>query len=367
MPIAAAIATFVMILAAAYLLWMFQRLVFGDLSEFLRGLGHHLTDVRPVEALTLVPLGTLVVIFGLFPGLVLDLVQGTVRQSPRTRSPAPSRSTSPVWRSGGRRADDDDLPTDVLAISRRSSPRSLLAAAILSSTSSSPAAACRRSSTAFIGLAIVGALVALPATVGHPAGEGVRRRLQRRRPDDVPRPAVRRHRRAHDRCSRPTTSRSATCPWRSSRRSSCSRCPARCSSRARRDLLVLFLGLELMVLPGYLLAGYHKRDGYSTEGAIKYFLLGSFSSAIFLFGLAFIWGLTGTTRIDGVADQLTEIAAGRRRCRRPRDGARVPDDRRGVQDRRRAVPLLDAGRLPGLADAGDRLPVGRARRSAPSR
>ncbi len=51
------------------------------------------------------------------------------------------------------------------------------------------------------------------------------------------------------------------------------------------DLLVLFLGLELMVLPGYLLAGYHKTDGYSTEGAIKYFLLGSFSSAIFLFGL----------------------------------------------------------------------------------
>jgi len=77
------------------------------------------------------------------------------------------------------------------------------------------------------------------------------------------------------------------------------------------DLLVLFLGLELMVLPGYLLAGYHKQDGYSTEGAIKYFLLGSFSSAIFLFGLAFIWGLTGTTRIDGVAAQLAEIAGGR--------------------------------------------------------
>ena len=47
---------------------------------------------------------------------------------------------------------------------------------------------------------------------------------------------------------------------------------------ASADLLVLFLGLELMVLPGYLLAGYHKSDGYSTEGAIKYFLLGSFSS-----------------------------------------------------------------------------------------
>ncbi len=59
------------------------------------------------------------------------------------------------------------------------------------------------------------------------------------------------------------------------------------------DLLVLFIALELMVLPGYMLAGYHKTDGYSTEGAIKYFLLGSFSSAIFLFGLAFTWGATG--------------------------------------------------------------------------
>ena len=65
---------------------------------------------------------------------------------------------------------------------------------------------------------------------------------------------------------------------------------------ASTDLLLLFLGLELMVLPGYLLAAFHKTDAYSTEGAIKYFLLGSFSSAIFLFGLAFIWGLTGTTR-----------------------------------------------------------------------
>jgi NADH-quinone oxidoreductase subunit N len=73
---------------------------------------------------------------------------------------------------------------------------------------------------------------------------------------------------------------------------------------ASGDLLVLFLGLELMVLPGYVLAGYHKTDGYSTEGAIKYFLLGSFSSAIFLFGLAFVWGLTGETNIDRVAAAL---------------------------------------------------------------
>ncbi|HEY5435776.1 MAG TPA: NADH-quinone oxidoreductase subunit M [Candidatus Limnocylindrales bacterium] len=77
-PAAAAVAAFVMILAAGYLLWMFQRVAFGEVSDFLKGLGDHLTDMRPVEALTLVPLGALVVVFGLFPGLILDLVAGSV-------------------------------------------------------------------------------------------------------------------------------------------------------------------------------------------------------------------------------------------------------------------------------------------------
>src|SRR6266540_415902 len=79
---------------------------------------------------------------------------------------------------------------------------------------------------------------------------------------------------------------------------------------AGTDLLVLFLGLELMVLPGYLLAAYAKHDALSTEGAIKYFLLGSFSSAILLFGLGFVWGMTGTTRVAEVADHLARLAAG---------------------------------------------------------
>ena len=129
---------------------------------------------------------------------------------------------------------------------------------------------------------------------------------------------------------------------------------------ASTDLLLLFLGLELMVLPGYLLAAYHKTDAYSTEGAIKYFLLGSFSSAIFLFGLAFIWGMTGTTQ---GRRRVRRAQRHRRRGRAARaragDGARVPDHRRRLQDRGRPVPLLDAGRVPGLADADHRLPLGR--------
>jgi NADH-quinone oxidoreductase subunit M len=77
-PAVAAVATFCMVLAAGYLLWMFQRVAFGEVSDFLKGLGHHLTDMTPTEILTLAPLAALTVVFGLFPGLVLDLVKGAV-------------------------------------------------------------------------------------------------------------------------------------------------------------------------------------------------------------------------------------------------------------------------------------------------
>jgi NADH-quinone oxidoreductase subunit M len=75
-PWYAAVAAFVMILAAAYLLWMFQRVVTGEPSAFLLGLGHHLTDMTATEILTVAPLAALVVVFGLFPGIVLNLIQG---------------------------------------------------------------------------------------------------------------------------------------------------------------------------------------------------------------------------------------------------------------------------------------------------
>ena len=77
-----------------------------------------------------------------------------------------------------------------------------------------------------------------------------------------------------------------------------------------QDLLVLFIGLELLVLPGYLMAAFAKRDALSTEGAIKYFLLGSFSSAILLFGLVFVLGFTGSTQLQGIADALAGVFDG---------------------------------------------------------
>jgi NADH-quinone oxidoreductase subunit M len=79
-PVVAAVAALAMMLAAAYLLWMYQRMVFGDISEFLKGLGHQLTDMTRVEVLTLAPLVVLTVAFGLFPGLLLELWQAPVSE-----------------------------------------------------------------------------------------------------------------------------------------------------------------------------------------------------------------------------------------------------------------------------------------------
>jgi NADH-quinone oxidoreductase subunit M len=73
-PWVAGIATIVMVLAAAYLLWMYQRVIFGEPSAFLKGLGSHLTDISATEILTLAPLAALVVVFGFFPGILLGLI-----------------------------------------------------------------------------------------------------------------------------------------------------------------------------------------------------------------------------------------------------------------------------------------------------
>jgi NADH-quinone oxidoreductase subunit M len=66
----------VMVLAATYLLWMFQRVGFGPVSEFIAGLGDHMTDMTRTELATVAPLIALVVAFGLFPGLILHFLGG---------------------------------------------------------------------------------------------------------------------------------------------------------------------------------------------------------------------------------------------------------------------------------------------------
>ena len=67
------------------------------------------------------------------------------------------------------------------------------------------------------------------------------------------------------------------------------------------DLLVIFLALEVFSLALYVLTGLRRHVFASTEGAFKYFVLGGFSSAFFLYGIAFTYGLVGSTHLDRVA------------------------------------------------------------------
>lgn len=66
------------------------------------------------------------------------------------------------------------------------------------------------------------------------------------------------------------------------------------------DLLVIFLGLEVLSISSYALAGLKRRDQKSSEAAVKYFLLGSFASAFFIYGLALIYGISNSTNISGI-------------------------------------------------------------------
>ncbi len=72
------------------------------------------------------------------------------------------------------------------------------------------------------------------------------------------------------------------------------------------DLIVLYLGLELMALSTYVLAGFIRHDIKSNEAALKYFLLGAFSSAFLLYGISLIYGLTGTTDLKAIAAFISE-------------------------------------------------------------
>jgi len=73
-----------------------------------------------------------------------------------------------------------------------------------------------------------------------------------------------------------------------------------CLMATANELIVIFIGLEISSISSYVLAGYLRDDPRNNESALKYFLLGSFASAFFLYGIAWIYGLTGST-------YLTEI------------------------------------------------------------
>src|SRR5213078_2927088 len=77
-----------------------------------------------------------------------------------------------------------------------------------------------------------------------------------------------------------------------------------------RDLLMLFISLELVSAPGFLIAAFRKTDPRSNEAGLKFFLIGVLSSAVMLYGMSLIYGVTGTTRLTGIAAKLGGLHGG---------------------------------------------------------
>jgi len=77
-----------------------------------------------------------------------------------------------------------------------------------------------------------------------------------------------------------------------------------CFMASSTDLIMVFIGLEISSISTYILAGFKRKDALSNEASLKYFLLGSFATAFFLYGIAFVYGLTGTTNLLELSGRL---------------------------------------------------------------
>jgi NADH-quinone oxidoreductase subunit N len=89
-----------------------------------------------------------------------------------------------------------------------------------------------------------------------------------------------------------------------------------CLMTSAVELLVVFIALEISSISTYILAGYRKNTGKGPEAAIKYFLLGSFATGFLLYGVALIFGATGTTQINAIAALIPQARL-HRWCWRP--------------------------------------------------
>ena len=76
------------------------------------------------------------------------------------------------------------------------------------------------------------------------------------------------------------------------------------------ELVLIFIALEISSISTYILAGFRRRSAISSESSVKYFLLGSFATAFFLYGVALMFGATGSTRIDKIGEALSQYANG---------------------------------------------------------
>jgi len=84
-----------------------------------------------------------------------------------------------------------------------------------------------------------------------------------------------------------------------------------CIMATANELIMIFIGLEISSIATYIMAGYLRDDKRNNEAALKYFLLGSFATAFLLYGIAWIYGTTGSTNLESIRVALLTGATGR--------------------------------------------------------
>jgi len=77
-----------------------------------------------------------------------------------------------------------------------------------------------------------------------------------------------------------------------------------------RDLVSIFVSLELLSIPAYMMAAWRKRDRKSNEAGVKYYLLGVFASGVLLFGMSYLYGTTGSTKLTEIGQALADAEGG---------------------------------------------------------
>ena len=123
-----------------------------------------------------------------------------------------------------------------------------------------------------------------------------------------------------------------------------------------RDLVSIFVALELLSIPAYMLAGWRKRDLHGNEAGVKYYLMGVFASAVMLYGMSLLYGFSGSTLLADIGSSLadgdgfggtTPVHHARHRLRRRR---------LRLQGVRGAVPHVGPRHLRGRAHPDHRVP-----------
>ncbi len=77
-----------------------------------------------------------------------------------------------------------------------------------------------------------------------------------------------------------------------------------------RDLISIFVALELLSIPAYMMAAWRKRDPKSNEAGVKYYLLGVFASGVLLYGMSYLYGTTGSTKLTEIGESLFQAEQG---------------------------------------------------------